>query len=158
MINKDLLPQGFSTDSKEDGLKARFYADGRLKEYGYFWNGGTPACGWILHLGENDMLARVERCKRYVFPDDEAGRFDPEDENDVEKAWGEWLEGWLDSIIEKAHAPMTCTFCNKTKEEVVRLIAGPTAMICDQCVMFCQDLIADDAARDGRDDEETDQG
>jgi hypothetical protein len=142
MITKEQLPPGFRTDSDESGLKARFYKDGRLAEYGYYWQGGSPACGWILHLGENDLIARVMRSKRFVFPEDEEGSFDPDDSDEVERAWSGWLAGWLDSIVEKAHSPMTCSFCNRGKEEVARLVAGPAAMICDRCVQYCQELIS----------------
>lgn len=154
MITREFLPPGFKTDAAEQGLKARFYADGHLAEYGYYWDGGTPACGWILHLGDKDPIARVERRRRYVFPEDEEGRFDPANPDEVERVWIDWLEGWIDSIIEKAHTPMTCSFCNKGKEEVARLIAGPVAMICDECVLFCQDLIAEDVQSDASEDED----
>lgn len=156
LITKEHLPPGFRTDSDESGLKARFHKSGRLAEYGYYWEGGAPACGWILHLGADDLIARVMRSKRFVFPEDEEGRFDSGDADEVERAWSEWLTGWVDSIIEKAHTPLTCTFCNKGKEEVSRLVAGPAAMICDRCIRFCQDLVSEDGLRKGN--EETDQG
>ena len=157
MLTKEILPQGFSTDFKDLGLKARFYADGQLAEYGYYWQGGLPACGWILYLGHKDTQARVVRRKRYTFPEDEEGRFNPDDADEVEKAWTEWLEGWLDSIVEKAHTPTACSFCNKGKDEVARLIVGPVAMICDQCVGFCQELVVEETRSDGKEHEEADQ-
>ena len=36
-----------------------------------------------------------------------------------------------------------CAFCNRTQADVTRLIAGPTVMICDDCVRICVDIIAD---------------
>lgn len=156
LITKEHLPPGFRTDSDESGLKAVFHKSGRLAEYGYYWEGGAPACGWILHLGDNDAMARVMRSKRFVFPEDEEGSFDPGDGEEVETAWTEWLSGWLGSIIEKAHNPMICSFCNKGKEEVSRLVAGPAAMICDRCIQFCQDLVSENGQRMGN--EEADQG
>jgi len=147
LITKEDLPAGFRTDSDEQGLKARFHPSGNLAEYGYYWQGGAPACGWVLHLGDNDAMARVMRCKRFLFPEDEEDRFDADSPDDVERAWTEWLDGWLDSIVEKAHTPLTCSFCNRGKEEVARLIAGPVAMICDRCIKFCQDLVAEDGGR-----------
>lgn len=148
-LTEEILPQGFSTEFDEQGLKARFYPDGQLSEYGYYWEGGHPACGWILYLGHQDMQARVVRRKRYAFPDDEQERFDLNDPQELEKAWADWLDGWLDSIIEKSHNPSTCSFCYKGRDEVAKLIAGPTSMICDQCVAFCQDLIGDESKSDG---------
>lgn len=34
-----------------------------------------------------------------------------------------------------------CSFCGKSQSEVKRLIAGPTAFICDECVSLCSDVI-----------------
>ena len=34
-----------------------------------------------------------------------------------------------------------CSFCGRTQDEVKRLIAGPTAYICNDCVGICADLI-----------------
>ncbi|HPF87451.1 MAG TPA: ATP-dependent Clp protease ATP-binding subunit ClpX [Candidatus Limiplasma sp.] len=37
-----------------------------------------------------------------------------------------------------------CSFCNKTSEQVHRLVAGPNAMICDECIALCNEIIQDD--------------
>jgi hypothetical protein len=37
-----------------------------------------------------------------------------------------------------------CTFCGKSQHEVRKLIAGPTAFICDQCVDVCTDIVEPD--------------
>ena len=37
-----------------------------------------------------------------------------------------------------------CSFCGKTQDQVRRLIAGPNVFICNECVMLCHDIIADD--------------
>ena len=34
-----------------------------------------------------------------------------------------------------------CSFCGKSQNEVQKIIAGPTAFICDQCVATCLDII-----------------
>jgi hypothetical protein len=39
---------------------------------------------------------------------------------------------------------LRCSFCNKTRDEVRKLIAGPTVYICDGCVQVCCDILADD--------------
>lgn len=49
-----------------------------------------------------------------------------------------------------------CSFCNKTQEQVRKLIAGPTGVyICDECVDLCADIIEeeyeDDIAEGGPD-------
>ncbi|MDR1569721.1 MAG: ATP-dependent Clp protease ATP-binding subunit ClpX [Oscillospiraceae bacterium] len=37
-----------------------------------------------------------------------------------------------------------CSFCGKPQEQVRRIVAGPGIYICDECVVLCQDIIADD--------------
>lgn len=37
-----------------------------------------------------------------------------------------------------------CSFCGKTEEQVNRLIEGPNAYICNECIELCVDLIQDD--------------
>lgn len=36
-----------------------------------------------------------------------------------------------------------CSFCGKSQHEVRKLIAGPNAFICNECVDLCNDIIAD---------------
>jgi ATP-dependent Clp protease ATP-binding subunit ClpX len=40
---------------------------------------------------------------------------------------------------------LRCSFCNKSQNDVRKLIAGPTVFICDECVAVCQDIIEEDA-------------
>jgi ATP-dependent Clp protease ATP-binding subunit ClpX len=37
-----------------------------------------------------------------------------------------------------------CSFCGKSQDEVVKLIAGPTVFICNECVELCVDIIKTD--------------
>ncbi|RXH02759.1 ATP-dependent Clp protease ATP-binding subunit ClpX [Bradyrhizobium vignae] len=37
-----------------------------------------------------------------------------------------------------------CSFCGKSQHEVRKVIAGPTAFICDECVQLCVDMIRDE--------------
>ena len=39
---------------------------------------------------------------------------------------------------------LRCSFCNKTQDQVRKLIAGPGAYICDECVAICSDIIEDE--------------
>jgi len=39
---------------------------------------------------------------------------------------------------------LRCSFCNKTQNEVKKLIAGPNVYICDECVEVCSDIIAEE--------------
>ena len=36
-----------------------------------------------------------------------------------------------------------CSFCGKSHLEVRKLISGPTAYICDECVRLCVDILID---------------
>jgi ATP-dependent Clp protease ATP-binding subunit ClpX len=37
-----------------------------------------------------------------------------------------------------------CSFCGKSQREVRKLIAGPTAFICDECIELCKDIIGEE--------------
>lgn len=39
---------------------------------------------------------------------------------------------------------LQCSFCGKSQEEVNRLIAGPGAYICNECVDLCNEIVAED--------------
>src|SRR5438552_4015185 len=45
---------------------------------------------------------------------------------------------------EKTEVQLRCSFFGKGREEVRKLIAGPTVYICDECVDLCNDIIAED--------------
>lgn len=42
-----------------------------------------------------------------------------------------------------------CSFCGRSEAEVQKLIAGPDAFICNECVDMCRDLITEDANAQG---------
>ena len=39
-----------------------------------------------------------------------------------------------------------CSFCGKTSDQVRRMVAGPNAQICNECILLCQEIINDDFA------------
>ncbi len=39
---------------------------------------------------------------------------------------------------------LRCSFCNKTQDQVRKLIAGPNVYICDECVEVCTEIIEDE--------------
>ena len=43
---------------------------------------------------------------------------------------------------------LACSFCGKSRPEVLKLISGPTVFICSQCVSLCCDLIEEGARKD----------
>ena len=42
-----------------------------------------------------------------------------------------------------------CSFCGKSRDEVRKLIAGPTVSICDECIDLCNDIIAEEGELQG---------
>lgn len=44
-----------------------------------------------------------------------------------------------------------CSFCGKTQDEVKKLVAGPTAYICDECIELCRCIVEEDGTRDVKD-------
>ncbi|WP_368102799.1 ATP-dependent Clp protease ATP-binding subunit ClpX [Bifidobacterium breve] len=41
-----------------------------------------------------------------------------------------------------------CTFCGKTERQVRKLVAGPNASICDECIALCVDIIFEERGKD----------
>ena len=62
----------------------------------------------------------------------------------VEEAGGSrrWIRG-PDQGPNRTHHRLSCTFCGKTQDEVLKLIAGPGVYICDGCVTLARHVIAD---------------
>jgi ATP-dependent Clp protease ATP-binding subunit ClpX len=40
---------------------------------------------------------------------------------------------------------LCCSFCAKSQNEVKKLIAGPSAFICNECIDLCNDIVSDEA-------------
>jgi ATP-dependent Clp protease ATP-binding subunit ClpX len=40
--------------------------------------------------------------------------------------------------------PLRCSFCNKTQDQVRKLIAGQNVFICDECIEVCSEIIEDE--------------
>lgn len=43
----------------------------------------------------------------------------------------------------KATKTVRCSFCGKTQESVGRIITGPTACICDECISRCNEILSE---------------
>ena len=44
----------------------------------------------------------------------------------------------------KTEANLCCSFCGKSRDQVRKLIAGPTVYICDECVGLCNEIMAEE--------------
>ena len=47
-------------------------------------------------------------------------------------------------------AKMKCTFCNKGQDEVKKLVIGPAANICNECISLCTDMLAEESAAEAK--------
>ncbi len=56
---------------------------------------------------------------------------------------------------DKSKGTLVCSFCNRTQEEVRKLIAGPSVYICDECIDLCNDIIAEEVESEDESDERT---
>ena len=44
---------------------------------------------------------------------------------------------------------LCCSFCTKSKFDVDKLVAGPGVFICNECIELCDQIIAEEAKREG---------
>lgn len=45
---------------------------------------------------------------------------------------------------DKNRHTLVCSFCNRSQDEVRKLIAGPSVYICDECIELCNDIISEE--------------
>ncbi len=45
---------------------------------------------------------------------------------------------------DKNRHTLVCSFCNRSQDEVRKLIAGPSVYICDECIDLCNDIISEE--------------
>lgn len=128
-----LLPEDLPEEvsfSVMDGFYARKNEQGEVVHFGYYRE-GTPA-GWVLDLGPNTL--RVSKTEIVEMPGEDGELLSQED-----------VERWVDVIIrEQGQKPVACAFCEKGQAEVLKLIAGPTCYICNECIELCHDILQTD--------------
>jgi hypothetical protein len=42
------------------------------------------------------------------------------------------------------HDAMKCSFCGKSQHEVLKVVAGADAIICDECIALCNDIVKEE--------------
>jgi ferredoxin len=42
------------------------------------------------------------------------------------------------------HDPMKCSFCGKSQHEVLKVVTGHDAIICDECIALCHDIVREE--------------
>ena len=68
--------------------------------------------------------------------------------NSGEEERGEFIQRWIARIQEQRGFARECAFCAKQQHEVARLIAGPSVMICNECVELCSEIMAEAGGHD----------
>ncbi|NEG95886.1 ATP-dependent Clp protease ATP-binding subunit ClpX [Bifidobacterium sp. SMB2] len=58
----------------------------------------------------------------------------------------------MGTVISYNEETPTCTFCGKNEHQVRKLVTGPGASICDECIELCVDIISDERRRDAETD------
>jgi ATP-dependent Clp protease ATP-binding subunit ClpX len=48
-------------------------------------------------------------------------------------------------MVRPTKSKLNCSFCDKSQEEVKKLIAGPSVYICNECVVLCNEILAEEA-------------
>ena len=123
------IPVPFST-SEKSGFYAELHAHGGVRHFAYYVD-GKPR-GWVVEIAEDGAHAAARK--------EIAVSFSEADDADS-------LIEWLDKILvevyrEPEHGALVhCSFCGKSQGEVERLIAGPFAYICNECVGVCKDIL-----------------
>ena len=54
------------------------------------------------------------------------------------------MERWRVALKNEDKKSVHCSFCGKTENEVDRIIAGPGAYICNECVALCANILGDE--------------
>ena len=54
------------------------------------------------------------------------------------------IESDFSGISPNEHKPPFCSFCGKGKDEYKSLVAGPSANICDECIIKSVEILIDE--------------
>ena len=70
-------------------------------------------------------------------------------EETLTKAMGDQWDKHIPKF-EDTVKPESCSFCSKSRNEVRKLVAGPSVHICDECVELCRSIVAEDRQEESR--------
>jgi ClpX C4-type zinc finger len=151
-IDKTDLPGGYTTDKTEDGFYAEFHEDGQLAHYGYYEEGELDD-RWALYLEAEGNGAFAQKTVTIDFTVEEEETSNNGHHTELtaqeEEEYVEFAKRWIERIHEDGtEPPPRCSFCEKAPQEVRKLIAGPNSFICDECVEFCQEILAEEGSEE----------
>ena len=127
------------TPPEEFGVHAQFDDAGRLVRLEHY-AGGEPSREYL-------VIAPDEQSAQEV-----TGMEKEQDTNDPSVSDADYAVYYYDWIVDRIEQfckryedkPFRCSFCEKSQQEVAKLIAGPTVMICNECVAFCNDILEEE--------------
>jgi hypothetical protein len=134
MTADDLEAAGFVRDADE----GRFFtldAAGRVARFGVRRSDGD---GFL-----KQTLIAIDWAAQTASREDRTRTGFPHPDADPTNTLDQHLAGWRDELVHADTFKQVCAFCGKSNTEVARMIAGPTAMICNECVALCQEILAD---------------
>ena len=67
-------------------------------------------------------------------------RMEGKEDKEINKLLEKWEEVYDDAFKEQ----LRCSFCNKSQNEVRKLIAGPGVYICDECIELCCEILEEE--------------
>ena len=80
------------------------------------------------------VLSVIEEDRREVVVSRTLGAETREDHDEL-------FERHVAELEDDGNAVTRCSFCEKGREEVPTLIAGPVCYICSECVTLCQEIL-----------------
>ncbi len=145
-IDAALLTKGYSTSDSGD-FYAEFYADGQLQLFRHARTGASSrAITQHLEHGQPGGHAETSSTDSYVpnrISLAEEIFADFVEEQDRFRGWAEY---GIEQIYNLADTGIKCHFCEKRQHEVERLIAGPLAYICNECVRLCIQILDEEVS------------
>jgi hypothetical protein len=138
-IDKSLLSPGWTDATTEDGIFAEFHENGTIKHVGLYRN--SLPVGDVIFVAEDGCSAHAECLSR--FPESKRSPTVEDDPPDLAEATLEWVEDKLTGLYDRANFITRCSFCQKRRSEVLKIIAGPSAYICNECIRLCNDILSE---------------
>jgi hypothetical protein len=130
MHRDTLLAAGFVEDAIE-GRAFQCDAQGRVIAFGFHRRDehGAIRARWV-EIDPDRGLALTTISKAHPFPR-------PDYALGLEAHLAFELRDMVNAETDQPH----CDFCGKSNTEVARLFAGPSVMICNECVRMCQEIL-----------------
>ena len=129
-IDKSLLQAAYTTDSEADGLYAEFDVMGQIK---------------VLSLRQEGLIIRTLRLEpRLLAGSSQRHRsfeISKDTSDSAEEQYGSWVKTEIREMEDRVNWVSRCSFCQKSADEVQKIIAGPSVYICSECILLCSEIL-----------------